>query len=176
MDWQWLLGVPLFSAAALALLPFAVPTFRWSKRLSRDLQIWKDMPAGFEKEQLELSVVEQAKRIREYREYIPRLDKALTWSVVIAAIGALSSFFAFGARVEEFEWPLIAAGFITMAVTVPSAFMGRSFQGMTGAQYKAQKEAEAARIGRLARFQATRSEAKKRLRRLRKSRKSSGRS
>ena len=144
MDWQWLVGVPVFTAAAVGLVPLLVPTFRWNRQISRDVQLWKDMPAGEEKDLLEAWITEQATRIREYREYIPFYDKALGWGLIVlwgAAIGFYIALFPTWREVmpAAVQVPfLVALGAQSLLVlsTAISMPRGRSMMGHTAAKYR----------------------------------------
>lgn len=153
MDWQSLLGVPLFTAAALALIPLLIPTFRWNRQISRDVQLWKDMPAGEEKDLLEVWITEQATRIREYREYIPLHDKVIGWATVVV-LGVLwiqlgPMLYPVALSLES-KYPAgialsAAIFFYTVFALIPTAIAadtvvsmprGRSFRGMTPRRYR----------------------------------------
>jgi len=162
MNWEWFLGVPIITAAALALIPLLIPTFRWSRQLGRDVQLWKDMPAGEEKDLLEGWINDQATRLREYREFIPLHDKVLGWAQFVLftfLIIAVSSDFRGAVEGVALIFPsaplwsnvilgalFIAGPGVLMVIAVTSMPRGRSFYGQTPAYFRDRDAARQAQL------------------------------
>src|SRR4051812_47892725 len=90
---QFLLGLPLFSAGLLALIPFASPTWRWSRRLKRDLDLLAGMPEGVEKARLRRLIHRETGDLLDYRTLLSRADKVAPWAVVVTYLAVVGSSF-----------------------------------------------------------------------------------
>lgn len=123
-DYRFWLSLPIVTAALTALVPLAVPTHRWSRALSRDVQIWSSMPEGRERELIGTSIDFQARRIREYRTEIPGFLKAAGWGSTAALLAALISALLFGTDVNGIEWTIVGLAIISVIVFLPVALWG----------------------------------------------------
>lgn len=187
MDWQEVLKVPLFTAAALALIPLLIPSFRWNRELARDIQLWKDMPPGNERDLLGGWIEEQATRVREYRELIPLYDKALGWGLVVVigwlavqigthGIGGIGMDLLISPKLPVWFQAigvalLIAGPGLLTAITLVSMPRGRSMMGLTPQQHRAYMAGERAAYS----GDAARVEAFKRLKRIHRAEKKASR-
>lgn len=76
---NWIVTPALIVSIALGLLRFVDAGSRWERRLRGDLQTFGALPTGYEKDQMEKSVVLQARQLREYREAFGAWRQIVKW-------------------------------------------------------------------------------------------------
>lgn len=76
-------GVPALaavaSAAALVLLGYVSPTVRWARRIKKDGEIAATLSDGDERNAWTQDIERRARRLRLYRQSIPRGQRAMSW-------------------------------------------------------------------------------------------------
>ncbi|WP_146084401.1 hypothetical protein [Rathayibacter sp. AY1C1] len=165
-----LLSIPLFTATVVALVPIAIPTIRWNRRLKNELAVLKDLPEGEQKDRFERRVVEQAKRLNDYHELIPVHEKILTWVSVPVFVGlstiVMLQWDAFG-KFSLLDNILTALVILLGFGATLGAFTGRTSGLMNGEAYRTYMGNEIKGMKR----QAARRSARRRIRGMKKAEK-----
>ncbi|MWV58221.1 hypothetical protein [Rathayibacter sp. VKM Ac-2754] len=165
-----LLSIPLFTAAVVALVPIAIPTIRWNRRLKNELAVLKDLPDGEQKDRFERRIVAQAKRLNDYHELIPIHEKVLTWVSVPVFVGLTTitalQWDAFG-EFSILDNLLTALVILIGFAATLGAFTGRTSGLMNGEAYRAYMRNEIKGMKR----QTARRTARRRLRGMKKAEK-----
>ncbi|WP_146085851.1 hypothetical protein [Rathayibacter sp. AY1D9] len=166
------LSLPLFTAAVIALVPFAIPTIRWNRRLKNDLALLKDLPDGEQRTRFERRVDFQAKRLNDYHELIPVHEKIFTWLAVPLFVALATVLLLKWTDFQYFsiaENLLTAVGFLIAFAATLGAFTGRTSHLMNGDAYRAYVDSEVRGMRR----QTARRTARRRLRRIKRVEKAS---
>lgn len=135
-DARFWISLPIVSVALAALIPFAVPTFRWSKTLQRDVQIWKDFPPGDERAALEEWITFQARRLRHYRSALRYPWMVAAWGFTLLCTAAVILSLIFGLRVEGSDWILLLLVAFDAVFFIPLALAGRVIFGWRAGDVK----------------------------------------
>lgn len=168
-DLRWILALPFASAALLAVLPFFAPPVRWTRRLKNDIEIWKGLPEGEEKEQFEKAVRLIARRLHAYRFDVRRIDKVFPWAGTVLFALAVGSAAMWGFAVDgPADWILVVLGFFTGLLSIFAALGGRSNWIVPAEIAKDFERGEVEHLRKVEKSRAVRSEARRRLRNIRK--------
>lgn len=121
---------PLIGTVLLAVIPLYWPSFRWSRRLKSDSDIYSKLPPSPERDRYEQSILEQARRLYLYRETIGRGKYAARSALAVSYASALPLLLLIDPQgVFADGWPtvfLILAVGIFVVLLIRNVWRGRT--------------------------------------------------
>jgi len=109
----WLITPAVIATVLFAALPLYDPTVRWTRRLKNDIQIAGGLPDGAEKDLLNSSLEEQARRLRLYRQAFRGRHAVGKWVFVVYFSFAVFALVAWPPNPKvyaAFDWLILATG------------------------------------------------------------------
>lgn len=150
LDWLWSdFAGPVLAALFVGSLTYMAPTSRWTRYLKNDAAIVAGLPEGEERRKLAEKIEKEARRLREYREFVPPAQHAIGWSTTLATALCIWSLVSFGLpeKMGPANWLGLAMGLAIGVVAIVSMISGRTMDFKTPAQYRAEEERMEVRMG-----------------------------
>lgn len=125
----------LAPAGIIALLAYMMPAVRWPRQLARDVGILGGLPEGPERDAWEKRVVAHARRLRQFQDVLPWMDRVYPWFSVFLFVGCIVWVILDPRQIDgvvaegPFLFCIIAATFLSVGLFAVTGVMGISPTG-----------------------------------------------
>jgi hypothetical protein len=130
--------IAVFAIAIVAVAGWLPPKRRWGRQLRRDAALWRNLPDGDFRAELEASIHQQTKRLSEYRRVYRGALNLINWVSLLVPLALLVVFVVVPNPFRDFDsptWILLAVDVVWGGFGFVSVVSGRNHEGMTAAQY-----------------------------------------